>query len=161
MIPGLRQYYNENIVTIKDYNVPIFDHFPGLASMSYWDFQKTPLFFDCIVTYSSVEHSGLGRYGDPLDPEGDINVMQDIINHLVENGLCIWGAPVGHDAVVWNAHRIYGKIRLPLMFDGFEELDWFGGKKKDLLELPLSEINFGQPVVVLQKQKNYLDFKVR
>jgi hypothetical protein len=28
--------------------------------------------FDAIVTFSSVEHSGLGRYGDALNPWGDI-----------------------------------------------------------------------------------------
>ena len=28
--------------------------------------------FDVIVTYSSLEHSGLGRYGDPLNPWADL-----------------------------------------------------------------------------------------
>jgi hypothetical protein len=28
--------------------------------------------FDAIVTFSSIEHSGLGRYGDALNPWGDI-----------------------------------------------------------------------------------------
>ena len=28
--------------------------------------------FDAVVTYSSVEHSGLGRYGDALNPWGDV-----------------------------------------------------------------------------------------
>ena len=29
---------------------------------------------DFIVTFSSMEHSGLGRYGDPLLPFGDLEV---------------------------------------------------------------------------------------
>jgi hypothetical protein len=29
--------------------------------------------FDVIVTYSSVEHSGLGRFGDMLNPWGNYN----------------------------------------------------------------------------------------
>ena len=28
--------------------------------------------FDVTVTFSSLEHSGLGRYGDPLNPWGDL-----------------------------------------------------------------------------------------
>ena len=28
--------------------------------------------FEAVFTYSSVEHSGLGRYGDSLNPWGDI-----------------------------------------------------------------------------------------
>ena len=31
--------------------------------------------FDSIVTYSSVEHSGLGRYGDQLNPWGDLQAV--------------------------------------------------------------------------------------
>ena len=27
--------------------------------------------FDAVVSFSSIEHDGLGRYGDPLDPRGD------------------------------------------------------------------------------------------
>ena len=28
--------------------------------------------FDAVISYSSLEHSGLGRYGDALNPFGDI-----------------------------------------------------------------------------------------
>ena len=31
--------------------------------------------FDAMVTYSSLEHSGLGRYGDSLNPWGDLITM--------------------------------------------------------------------------------------
>ena len=31
--------------------------------------------FDGVVTYSSLEHSGLGRYGDELNPWGDLVSM--------------------------------------------------------------------------------------
>uniref|UniRef100_A0A915B5Y0 Uncharacterized protein n=1 Tax=Parascaris univalens TaxID=6257 RepID=A0A915B5Y0_PARUN len=34
--------------------------------------------FDFVVSYSSIEHSGLGRFGDPLDPVGDLREMQKI-----------------------------------------------------------------------------------
>jgi hypothetical protein len=33
------------------------------------------LLFDLIVTYSSLEHSGLGRYGDSLNPWADLITM--------------------------------------------------------------------------------------
>ena len=28
--------------------------------------------FDAVVSFSSIEHSGMGRYGDPLNPWGDL-----------------------------------------------------------------------------------------
>ena len=31
--------------------------------------------FDAVLSFSSLEHSGLGRYGDPLDPFGDLIEM--------------------------------------------------------------------------------------
>ena len=34
--------------------------------------------FDASASYSSIEHSGLGRYGDPLSPEGDIDAVQQV-----------------------------------------------------------------------------------
>jgi len=71
--------------------------------------------FDGIVTHSSVEHSGLGRYGDALNPWGDILA--------IARGWCItkpkaflWiGVPTGFDTVFYNWHRIYGKNRWPLL----------------------------------------------
>lgn len=140
---------NNNIVTTVEYNVPNIDY-PNISAISYWDFQKTKDQYDCIVTYSSVEHSGLGRYGDPLDPEADIKTMKDIHNNLASNGILIWGAPSGHDAVVWNAHRIYGKIRMPLLFDGFYELEWIDIDKNAVLNLPLQS-NSVNPVIVFVK----------
>ncbi|KAI1712609.1 hypothetical protein Ddc_12401 [Ditylenchus destructor] len=33
---------------------------------------------DFIASYSSIEHSGLGRYGVPIDPIGDLREMQKV-----------------------------------------------------------------------------------
>lgn len=106
--------------------------------------------FDCIVSFSSIHTSGLGRYGDPLDPDADLKTMDTIYRNLKPGGLLIWGAPVGHDALVWNAHRIYGKIRLPLLFEKFKVLEWVGYNVEELLNKPLSNNSY-QPIVVLQK----------
>jgi hypothetical protein len=138
-----------NVVTTVEYNVPII-HSTKLNAVSYWDFKKADIKYDCVVTYSSIEHSGLGRYGDPLNPEGDLEAMADIHKSLIDSGILIWGAPVGHDALVWNVHRIYGKIRLPLMFANFEELKWINNDKYELINQPLQN-NSHNPVVVLKK----------
>lgn len=141
---------NNNVVTTVEYNVPDVDY-PNLSAISYWDFQKTENQYDCVVTYSSVEHSGLGRYGDPLDPDADLKTMSDIHRNLTKNGTLIWGAPVGHDAVVWNAHRIYGNVRLPLLFNGFSELEWIDVNKTAILNQRLAS-NSINPVIVLSKK---------
>jgi len=141
----------KNDVTTIDYNVPDTLPHPGLQVKDYFSyFENNTEQFDCVVSFSSIEHSGLGRYGDPLDPDGDVRTMRTIHKNLKTDGILIWGAPVGHDALVWNVHRVYGKVRLPMIFEGFAELEWFGTNKESILETPLSNHGF-QPVVALRK----------
>lgn len=54
-----------------------------------------------------AEHIGLGRYGDPLDPEGDIQAMRELARVLAPGGDLLFVVPVGQPRVCFNAHRIY------------------------------------------------------
>uniref|UniRef100_A0A914QTK5 DUF268 domain-containing protein n=1 Tax=Panagrolaimus davidi TaxID=227884 RepID=A0A914QTK5_9BILA len=74
--------------------------------------------FDFAISFSSIEHSGLGRYGDPIDPIGDLREMNKIHCLLKPKGLLFLGLPVGIDSILYNAHRVYGRIRLAMMFEG-------------------------------------------
>jgi len=107
---------------------------------------------DWIFTYSSIEHSGLGRYGDPLDPFGDLLVMQLAQCMIKPGGLLFLGFPVGHDTVVFNAHRIYGPKRLELVFDGWNLLDMVAVSEIILSEGPVG-VYTNQPLLVLQNQR--------
>uniref|UniRef100_A0A914PBK5 Methyltransferase type 11 domain-containing protein n=1 Tax=Panagrolaimus davidi TaxID=227884 RepID=A0A914PBK5_9BILA len=78
--------------------------------------------FDFVISYSSIEHSGLGRYGDPIDPIGDIREMNKIHCMLKANGLLFVGFPVGVDTILYNAHRIYGRMRLAMILPVTENI---------------------------------------
>ncbi len=55
-----------------------------------------------------VEHIGLGRYGDPIDPEGDIKACRELSRVLAPNGRLLFVVPIGGAALIeFNAHRIY------------------------------------------------------
>ena len=41
-----------------------------------------------VVSYSSIEHDGLGRYGDALNPRGDLDEMRRLAALLNPSGLC-------------------------------------------------------------------------
>ena len=61
-------------VTTLEYGKIESQH-PNVTTLLPAEFQRswaTMEPFDAIVTYSSVEHSGLGRYGDALNPWGDV-----------------------------------------------------------------------------------------
>jgi len=82
--------------------------------------------FDAAFSISSFEHDGLGRYGDALNPDGDLEIMQEMQLVLKPGGLLFLSVPVGPDALIWNLNRIYGRNRLPLLLKGWEIVDTFG-----------------------------------
>ena len=54
-----------------------------------------------------IEHVGLGRYGDPLDPDGDLKAIGELVRVLAPGGDLLVATPVGRPRVVFNAHRVY------------------------------------------------------
>jgi hypothetical protein len=67
-----------------------------------------------------VEHVGLGRYGDPLDPQGSVKAMAELQRVLAPGGNLYFGIPVGRERVAFNAHRIFSPRTIVA---SFRELD--------------------------------------
>lgn len=55
----------------------------------------------------AAEHVGLGRYGDALDPTGDLKAMKELERVIAEGGQLLFIVPVGKAKIQFNAHRIY------------------------------------------------------
>jgi hypothetical protein len=55
----------------------------------------------------SLEHFGLGRYGDPIDPEACFKCFDNIQRKLKKGGRLYISLPVGKERVEFNAHRIF------------------------------------------------------
>jgi len=68
----------------------------------------------------TVEHIGLGRYGDPIDPNGDIKAGAELKRVLQEEGYLLFVTPVGQPKIEFNAHRIYS---YEMILDMFNELE--------------------------------------
>lgn len=66
-----------------------------------------------------VEHIGLGRYGDPLEPEGDLKAMKELQRVLANGGDLLFVVPIGTPKIMYNAHRIYSFQQIR---DSFDEL---------------------------------------
>jgi SAM-dependent methyltransferase len=67
-----------------------------------------------------VEHIGLGRYGDPLDPEGDLKAMAELRRVLAPGGDLLFVVPVGQRRLMFNAHRIYSWQQVRSAFSDLE-----------------------------------------
>jgi len=106
--------------------------------------------FDAAISISSFEHDGLGRYGDPLDGGADISTMAFVRDFVVKpGGHLLFAVPVGGDCVAFNAHRVYGKIRFPLLVAGWTRVDAEGFREEHLFGLwPCA--SWEQPVLLLQ-----------
>lgn len=122
--------------------------------------------YDIVISYSSIEHSGLGRYGDQLTPLGDLYTFMLISKCMAPHGMCNIAVPVGQDLTHFNAHRIYGPKRIRalemvanLKFIGISppDRDYYQAKEQDpnlreqgwslasLFELPLG--SYRQPIL--------------
>ena len=76
--------------------------------------------FDVAISWSSLEHSGLGRYGDSMNPWGDVQAMARIWCMVKPGGHAVIGLPAGYDAIEYNAHRVYGPILLSHLFQNWK-----------------------------------------
>jgi len=72
-----------------------------------------------------VEHIGLGRYGDPLDPKGDIKAAKELTRVLATGGKLLFVVPVGEEArIEYNAHRIYSYESVLALFSNLQLLEF-------------------------------------
>lgn len=63
---------------------------------------------DSLSCLHVIEHFGLGRYGDPIDPQGHIRGFNNILKMLKKGGTLYISFPIGNrNEVHFNAHRIF------------------------------------------------------
>ncbi len=83
---------------------------PGLSSVEA-DLCQLPFpdeSIDSISCMHVVEHIGLGRYGDPIDPEGDLKAVKELQRVVRTGGQLLFVVPIGENpSLFFNAHRIY------------------------------------------------------
>jgi SAM-dependent methyltransferase len=81
--------------------------------------------FDAVVSLSSLEHFGLGRYGDALDLDADAAAAAEMRRVLRPGGVLVLTTSLtaGPPALAFNAHRIYGLEQVRALFAGMERVD--------------------------------------
>jgi len=83
-------------------------------------------FFDIVLAVSTIEHVGLGRYGDPVDIEGDKNAIKEIRRIMSNEGVLLMTAPFGKRCVS-KLHRVYDHEALFTLLKDFkiESIEYF------------------------------------
>lgn len=107
---------------------PLTAEAPGLTSragnitqMPYADGEVPSL--SCLHV---AEHIGLGRYGDPIDPEGTVKACRELARVLAPGGNLFFAMPVGRERVCFNGHRVHAPAKVPAMFPGLELVEFAG-----------------------------------
>jgi len=96
--------------------IEVFDIRPQTASVRNIrfvtaDFMKIPQslhnYTDSLSSLNVVEHFGLGRYGDPIDIEGDKKGLENMRKVLKPGGKFYLSVPIGPQRIEFNAHRVF------------------------------------------------------
>jgi hypothetical protein len=67
---------------------------------------------DIVTCLHSLEHFGLGRYNDPLDPDGWQKGFDNLSRIIKQNGTLWVSVPMGKERVEFNAHRVFNPLSL-------------------------------------------------
>ncbi|RZL61899.1 MAG: DUF268 domain-containing protein [Pedobacter sp.] len=99
-------------------NVQLDNLYMGKADLMCLPFEDNSV--SSLSCMHTVEHIGLGRYGDPISYNGDITAMKELARVLAPRGNLLFVVPVGKRRIEFNAHRIYSYEDI---LEAFPELD--------------------------------------
>ncbi len=81
--------------------------------------QLDPASFDAVIALSTIEHIGLGYYGEATGDSGDRTAVEEICRLLKKGGRFLITVPYGKRAVT-PLHRIYDERSLQSLLRGFK-----------------------------------------
>ncbi|MCF4967337.1 class I SAM-dependent methyltransferase [Nostoc sp. CMAA1605] len=113
-----------------------------------------PASFDCVIALSTLEHIGLGWYGDEQGESYDIEAVKQINLLLKPEGKFILTVPYGKKAVT-PVHRIYDKASLQTLTQDFTVMQTSYGLRKDDFTWVITE-NELEASVQEHNPENYL-----
>ena len=101
---------------------------------------------DCSIqslsTFHAIEHFGLGRYGDPIDPLGHQKAIAEIKRIICEGGYILFSVPIGLQRIEFNGHRIFDPLEVIRLFNGFELVEFSVIDDNDVFHESVSPENY-------------------
>lgn len=114
---------------------------------------------DSLSCLHALEHFGLGRYGDPIDPDGHLKGFRNLCRMLMPGGTAYISFPVGaRTQVCFNAQRIFHPLDLlswmgpEMSLVRFDFIDDAGRLHRDWpLQRRVPQAEFGCGIYTLRK----------
>ena len=77
-----------------------------------------------LSSFHAIEHFGLGRYGDPIDPLGHQKAIAEMKRIVCDGGVLLFSVPIGVQRIEFNGHRIFDPLEVIRLFKGFELMEF-------------------------------------
>jgi hypothetical protein len=78
---------------------------------------------DSLSCLHTIEHFGLGRYGDPIDPEGHEGGLKQLKSMVRPGGRLYLSTPIGPQRIEFNAHRVFAPATMREWFASGWEIE--------------------------------------
>ena len=107
----------------------------------------------------TIEHIGLGRYGDAIDPQGHILAFRNLLNFLKQDGIFYLSFPISNiSRVVFNRERVFSPTEILTWTDqkfNIERFDYIDDQGDLHLNHPdlntLPRLDYGCGIYTLRK----------
>lgn len=86
----------------------------------------------------SLEHFGLGRYGDPVDPDACFKAFESIQRVMKKGGRIYISVPIGKEHLEFNAHRIFYASTIVDAFDKMQLVEFSVTPRKQEKEMEIN-----------------------
>lgn len=106
-LAGLMAHYAVTTVDVRDRESNLSNE--TVINQDVRNLDMADCSIDMMTTLHTIEHFGLGRYGDEVDPEGDRKAVIQFIRVIKPGGHFLFSIPVtaGRACIAFNSHRIY------------------------------------------------------
>ena len=118
-----------------------------------------PIFFDAAISLSTIEHIGIGFYGDPERERGDDAAMRELCRVLKPSGKLILTVPFGRPCETWQ--RVYDSGGLARLLANFHveksqfyrkhKETWIATVEAELSDVDSSVVTNGVALIVARK----------
>ena len=114
--------------------------------------------YQIVTCLHTIEHIGLGRYGDPLDHEAVWVFLDNLCGMLESGGRLVLSFPVGRSCVLFNSHRIFAidEIQSHLRKNGLKVVfsRWLDKTSfEDISTLEINSLGFRSNLAILFAEK--------
>lgn len=133
-IAHLLVFMNVSVVDIREINSTVNGlNFIKSDATNLNNFSENSI--ESISSLHAVEHFGLGRYGDPVNPDACFEFIENIQNILSIGGKLIFSVPIGKETIVFNAQRIFSPKTIIKSFNKLTLVSYSAvTREKELIE---------------------------